>query len=273
MIETIMVTLGVIGTSIASIYDIKTREVPDSLSYFMLASAFILKIFQYLYFNNFKILMVAILSFTVISLFSYAMYKTGQWGGGDVKLLAGISILFASFSNEKFLFFVRFIFNLLLIGAIYGIFYMIILIIKNFKKIMGKISLRIKVLSVFILLATIFIFTSEIPFKLVYSFFLGIATIYPYIKVAEADCFEKVVDVKKLTEGDWLISDVKKGNKVIVRKKKTGLTKEDIKKLKEAGIRKIKIKEGIPFVPAILLTLIFTIYYENLILLPLFYVQ
>ena len=273
MIELLMISIGIICTLIASYYDIKTREVPDSLNYFLISSAFVLKIFQFLFFQDIKIIKIAIFSFLLLFLFSYLMYKTGQWGGGDVKLLAGLSILFASFSNDRFPFFIRFVLNLLIIGAIYGIAYLIFLMIKNFKIIKREIDFKIKILSLFLFLLAIFFLISDLPFKLVYVFFFFIAALYPPIKVTERMCFEKYVSVGKLTEGDWLIDDVKKNGKIIVKKRKIGLTKEDIKKLKEAKIKKVRIKEGIPFVPSIFLSILFTLVYKELILLPLIYVQ
>jgi Flp pilus assembly protein protease CpaA len=273
MIELLMIFIGIICALIASYYDIKTREVPDSLNYFLISSAFILKIFQFLSFQDIKIIKIAIFSFLLFFSFSYLMYKTGQWGGGDVKLLAGLSILFASFSSDKFPFFVRLVLNLLIIGAVYGVVYLIVLMIKNFKIVQKEIDFKIKIFSLFLFLLAIFFLMSDFPFRLVYAFFFFIAALYPSIKVTEKVCFEKYVNVGKLTEGDWLIDDVKKNGKIIVKKKKIGLTKEDIRKLKEAKIKKVRIKEGIPFVPSIFLSVLFTLFYKELILLPLIYVQ
>jgi hypothetical protein len=89
------------------------------------------------------------------------------------------------------------------------------------------------------------------------SFFLILFGVF--LRVVENKSFLKELPLSKVTEGDWLAKDVIKNKKLICSKRKACLDKKQIEKLKKHKIRKIWIKEGIPFVPAILLGLILTI--------------
>jgi len=60
----------------------------------------------------------------------------------------------------------------------------------------------------------------------------------------------RVVLGKELREGDWLVDDIRVGKKVI-KADWDGLSLKDIELLKSS--RKIKIKDGLPFVPAFLI--------------------
>jgi prepilin signal peptidase PulO-like enzyme (type II secretory pathway) len=68
----------------------------------------------------------------------------------------------------------------------------------------------------------------------------------------------KNVNVKELTEGDWLFKDIKVGRKVIASNWR-GLNKEEISQLRKK-YRKVKIRRGIPFVPVFLISFLILIY-------------
>jgi len=64
----------------------------------------------------------------------------------------------------------------------------------------------------------------------------------------------KTVSPDKLTEGDWLETDVTTG-KTTIKKSVHGLSREDITLLKKHK-QHVTIKEGVPFTPAFLIALI-----------------
>jgi hypothetical protein len=66
----------------------------------------------------------------------------------------------------------------------------------------------------------------------------------------------KEYPVGKLTEGDWIVKEVKVKGKIIVHAKNTGVTIEQIAALKRAKVKTVLVKEGIPFVPGFLLAFI-----------------
>jgi hypothetical protein len=73
-------------------------------------------------------------------------------------------------------------------------------------------------------------------------------------------CMIKLVSPGKLTEGDWLVSDVKIAAGKVVRKTVHGLSAEDIVMLKKAG-KKVLIKDGIPFTPAFLTAFLIMVFF------------
>ena len=71
--------------------------------------------------------------------------------------------------------------------------------------------------------------------------------------------FIKQLPLEKVTEGDWLAKEVIHKNKVLISKNQPCLTIKDIELMKKNKIRKVWIKIGIPFVPAMLIATIVTI--------------
>ena len=63
----------------------------------------------------------------------------------------------------------------------------------------------------------------------------------------------KDISGSELREGDWLVNDIRIGGKVI-KADWDGLSLENIKLLKNKN--KVKIKSGLPFVPAFLIAFI-----------------
>ncbi|MBU2615578.1 MAG: hypothetical protein KKC19_00575 [Nanoarchaeota archaeon] len=64
----------------------------------------------------------------------------------------------------------------------------------------------------------------------------------------------KSVSVSNLTEGDWLYKDVQIGKKVISAKWE-GLSMDDIKKIRK-NYKSVIIRQGIPFTPVFLISLL-----------------
>tara|TARA_Y100000310_G_C20547640_1_gene746397 strand:- start:697 stop:951 length:255 start_codon:yes stop_codon:yes gene_type:complete len=75
----------------------------------------------------------------------------------------------------------------------------------------------------------------------------------------------KFISTSKLTEGDWIVDEVKVGKKTVASSKDLGISHEQILKIKQSGIKKVKIKEGIPFLPSFLLSFIFVLVFGNIV--------
>ena len=72
----------------------------------------------------------------------------------------------------------------------------------------------------------------------------------------------KNVSPSRLTEGDWLLRDVKVKGKT-VKASFDGLTKKDIAMIKASG-KKVYVKYGIPFIPVFLIALLLTVFFGNI---------
>lgn len=82
--------------------------------------------------------------------------------------------------------------------------------------------------------------------------------LYVYSKAIENSCMIQELFTRQLTEGDWLYERVKVGKKVI-KPYWEGLSSEELALLRKYN-KKVKIKTGIPFVPAFLIAFLALIY-------------
>ena len=128
----ILIALFFLGLS--GLEDLKTREVPDYVSYAFIATAFFIRIIWFFFEKDISIISWMPVSLLVLGGFSYLMYISGQWGGGDVKVLIGVSLLLSSFQGEIIPFFLNFLLNTLVVGAFYGVVGIGIMALKVLKK-------------------------------------------------------------------------------------------------------------------------------------------
>lgn len=266
----ITLLIAFVALILASYADMRTREVPDYLSYTLIGLAIVTRILWFVSDGTIEILFWVPISFSILFLFSYLMYKAGQWGGGDVKIMMGLSILLSWLPWNNFPFFIDFFLNSLIIGAFYGMFAVGLIgfiHFKELKKYLNQID--------YILLPALFIIV-VVLFKVLPPIFAFLAALvlvsvgmFKYFKIIETKFLHRNIAVPHLTEGDWLIDDVKLRDRVVVPKREIGLIEEDIKKLRmlysKHKISKVPIKVGVPFVPAFLLSLIATLIFGNLL--------
>jgi len=266
MIDLILLSLGFIGLVVASLFDIKTREVPDWLNYSLIASGLGIRLIYSLSTNLWAYFLYALLALGIVFIFSSIMYYTKQWGGGDAKLLMALSVLFAYFPSQN-LFLLRFILNILIAGSVYGILYSIYFVLKKPKEVKQELMKIIKKwhkVSTAVLIA-ILVVSFFIPDNIIKIIILSSAILLLFyqivsilIKAIEKVHLFKTIPISKLTEGDWVTKDIIINKKKIYSKDSPGIEKWQIAELKKHKIYSVPIKEGIPFVPAFLLGFIIT---------------
>ncbi len=273
----ILFSICLIGLIIGSYTDFKTREVPDWLNYGLIFAGLGLRALFSGIFLDWSYIIEGILGFGIFFILAIVMFYTGQWGGGDSKMLMGLGALIGlTFEIDTFL--AAFFINLLFVGAIYGMVWMAWLIISKWKTFVPvfkkeivtrtKMKLLSFVLGLTLLIAAFFTVNIQTKLFLLIGgagtpavFYLWIA-----IKAVEKTCMIKEIPVSKLTEGDWIVDDVKHGKKVICGPKDLGISKKQIAELKKLKISKVVVKEGIPFIPSFLLSFLVTLGTGNLIL-------
>lgn len=279
---------------IGSLTDLKTREVPDWLNYALIISGAALNLlFSVIYSTPYFITnsMIGLGAFLCIA---YAMFYTGQWGGGDSKMLIGLGAMIGISPSFKPQFLLLFFVNVLFVGAIYGLMWSVFLAFKNKQKFymeFAGVLLEKKVVNVkklmpiaIVLLFILLFLANFISAKKFFSIrvflamclslaFLLITTFYLWVfaKSIEKSCMHKLVEPGKLTEGDWIVNDVYAGKQYICGPKDLGIGKSQIKKLiqfyKQGKVNKILIKEGIPFVPSFLIAFVITLVFGNPLIL------
>jgi len=252
--------LAFIALAIATITDIKKKEVPDWLSYSFIASAIAIALSETIIFQDFTFILKSLSGLAVFFILANLFYYGRLFAGGDAKLLMGIG---ASMSLDF-----SFLLNTLVIGGLYGLVYSMTLAIINFKKVkqeIKKVKLPIAVFAAIFLISVFsaLLFSPIFYFIAVLSFFLPL--IYAFTLTVEKVALIKKVDWDKITEGDWLAKDVKIGKKLI-KANFEGLTKSQIKIIQKAR-KKILIKYGLPFVPVFLIAFILELIIGNLFLI------
>ena len=275
-------SLAFVALFVGTITDFKTREVPDWVNYGLVISGIALNaLFSIIYLTP-AFIISSLSGLLVFFGIAYLMFQFGQWGGGDSKMLMGLGAAIGidlSFKSQQFLF--GFFINALLAGAIYGLLWSIMLAVKNRKKfsmefgkgLLKKNAVKIKkfmlggLASMIILL--FLIEEQYIKIMILSLAFLALVAFYlwVFVKAIEKSSMYKLVEPNKLTEGDWIVNDVYVGKRYICGPKDLGIEKKQIKKLVElhrkGKVRKILIKEGIPFVPSFLVAFIVTFLFGN----------
>ena len=281
MLDFILVFFGLTWLLMASFFDLATREVPDWISYSMIALGLTFRLFASIIDKSIWPFMYGLLGYGVFFILGCFMYYTKQWGGGDAKLLMGIGAVFATpfFGAEySWPYWLIIMLNILICGAIYSLVWMDVLAIKNWKQTIHKLhkqnfrGLIITALIAIIVTSLSYIFLPR-TFTVIIAVtsVLGLFTIVllHYAKAIEGIAMIKKIPLAQATEGDWLAKDVKVGRKLIISKESLGLTKEDLKKLKKLKIKEVCIRYGIPFAPALFLGVAITVWAGNIITLVL----
>lgn len=285
----ILVISAFIVLLLATITDLKKLEVPDWLNFSFLAFAAFVKIAATIISGDLSILSNAAISFTIIFIFGIILYYAQSLGGGDIKLLFGLGIAFSSMpyffeqqisqinlGNGPFIF--SFILNALFLGAVYGLFFSIYIIIKNkrnflkFKRnFMGHLNekdLFFKILLwsciiVGILILFMATFTPVLTFLALIIFIAPL--IFLLVKTVEEEFLVKSINSEDLAEGDWILNKIKTKDRTI-EPTVHGLTNSQIAYLRKRYKKKIRVKFGLPFVPCFLISLLLTIFFGNMLL-------
>ena len=242
-IDLLLFIIGSLGLIVGSITDFQKREVANWINFSLLSLAFIIRFLYSLLSSDWWFFLIALIWFIVILLFANFMYYAGQWGGGDSKMILGLSVLFATISlpfynnyvdyisqifnlsfSYNISFLIDFIFNIFIIGAIYSLFYTLYLISKNYKgfkkefkkNIVKKNNLVLVSIGVVVFISVyIFMyFTGSFNLinQLILWFLLLIPLLFVYIKSIEKACMVRSMMIDELTEGEWVVEEVKKNH-------------------------------------------------------------
>jgi len=280
----ILFVVTLIGLIAATITDLKTREVPDWLSYGLICVGLGLNLLFSLIYRDYWFFVNSLAGFVLFLIVALVMFYAGQWGGGDSKVLMGLGALIGldvRFIRSPFL--LSFFINILLIGAVYGLIWSFILAFRNwrnFYKELKKVSHSVKmvrsrmyVIIFAFLMLVLFLFNRVNMFGFLFLALLlmSLLTFYLWIfvKAVEKTCMIKKVEPGKLTEGDWIVKKVMVDGKYICGPKDLGIEKKQIRELvklyKLGKIKKILIKEGIPFVPSFLVAYVVSLVWGNIL--------
>jgi Flp pilus assembly protein protease CpaA len=233
--------IAIIFIIIGSITDMRTREVPDWLNYAFIFTAFAANLIYSVILNNYSFVLNSLVGFVFGFLLALILFYTGQWGGGDSKMLIGIftfiglnakhlyALLVGQINFFSYLFSAKwflFLVDLGIAGAIYGIVYSIYLVIKHKEQFSHEFKSHLKphhhekmmhfvrnFALIMIIAAMITLMFGLQDADIASLLILGIIPLFVFYSWIFAKSLEKVamhkrINAKKVTIGDWVIKDI-----------------------------------------------------------------
>ncbi len=246
------------GLAIASYMDIKGLFVSDFFQDVLIAFGImgnlIYSIITGNYLNSFW-MAVGILVFTPIA---YILYLLKYWGGGDVKATMMMVTILPYFHKQLLL---DYAINFIFMSGIYSVFASLWVGRDKLKRVELYKGIGVSVIAVMS-----FVFLPHLIAWLISLMTLLLAFATTVYKIDQG--MVKLMDPNELMEEDWLVEDVYyKGKKIIeVKGELKPLTKSELEFLRKHNI-KVKVKFGIPMVPAFLITVLVTLLIGNVLLL------
>jgi Flp pilus assembly protein protease CpaA len=256
-------SLALLWIVFATIQDVKSREIANWLSFSLVVFALGFRFFYSLFSaSDFSFFYQGILGLGIFFLLGNLFYYGRMFAGGDAKLMIALGAVLPIYETtlENVQFFLIFLLLFFFSGAIYSLIVSSGLVIKNFKVFRKEFTVQFKKnKKIFYLMVCLGLAVMLLGFLDSFLFIFGIlifVTSYLYIfaKAVDESCMVKIVNTKNLVEGDWLYSDLKVGKKK-VKATWDGLNQKDIVAIKKYH-QKIKVKQGIPFTPAFLISMI-----------------
>jgi Flp pilus assembly protein protease CpaA len=259
MLELVLNILALAALGVGSITDLKKREVPDWVSYGLMFAALGTRLLYSIFTQEKSFFLTGLYGFIFFVIISHILYYLKQWGGGDAKILMAVGALIGFNLELAF-----FILLLILVGALYGLFFSAHLAIDNeqqfkssFKSYLREFRLLANAAIVFLVVGILSFFVFEFQFSFLIFSIAVIACIgiysFLFVKAVEDTCLIKKVKASELTEGDWVMETIRINNKILITENNLGITKEQMAKLKNYK-KLITIRLGVPFIPAFFLS-------------------
>lgn len=260
--------LAAIYMLFASYEDIKKTEVANWITYSFAAFALAYRAIYSVLKADYKFFLLGVIGFVLFYLIGNLLYYAKALGGADVKLLRGIGVVlpYSGYLNLLILSF-GFVILLFLVAFVYALAYSFIIMIKDWKGFVKEFNSLVKKFKLGIIsLSILGIISLILSVIYVYAMFgvslflllVIIPWLYVFLKAIDK-CMIVLKKPRELMEGDWIINDIKlKG--YIVKDTVHGLTSKDISMLNKMN-KNIYVKNGVPFVPAILISFIIMVFF------------
>jgi len=265
-----LIILAFIWICGAVLQDLKRREVDNLWNFSLIGFALAYRSLVSIFLLDYRFFINGLLGFAIFLFLGYLFYYLRIFAGGDAKLLIALgTILPLSFNwIINFKIFGLFILSFLTTGSIYVLIWAFVLIIFNFNSFSKEFLKQFKEYKQMFWISMIFvIFWFSISFIIDFRFVFisGVILLFPilfvFAKAIEESCMIRNVNVKDLTEGEWLYRDVKVGKRVI-KSSWEGISKQDVKFLKKHK-KTVFIKVGVPFTPGFLIGFIVLLFLIN----------
>lgn len=242
---------------LASAEDLRIREVPFLLSGSTVIAGVAFSALNAVQAGSYVPLLHGVLGGVIAYGVGYALFYAGQWGGGDVALLTGVAT-FIGFDPAAPAAFTSYVLLVFLAGSVYGVAWSVYRVARNADDVLAALPSRSPVLAaagfsgVFFAAALVASVThgAAVMVMLAALGFLGLSSMVVYVYHHAEDALTKRwKDPSGLVPGDWLVEPVETGDGV-VEASSTGLSVEDIHRLRDGFDGRVAVREGLPFVPS-----------------------
>lgn len=283
MLSLIVVLVATVFLLLASIVDLKTGEIPERYSLGLAAIILAFSITHSIVDWSTSYAVNAFVLGLGYLLIGYVIYVLGGWGGGDVKLMAGVGCTLGYLNSLGYTwqfsnitpYYITYLMDMGFLAVPYAVLYSMVLtaskpvVIGEFKQALGRRRIITFLAASFIpTIATYYLGFSTLALLYLVLPLFTLATIY--LKTVEHAALRKTIKVSELREGDIPAEDVILGGKKIASSKCIeGVTKEQMDKIKKLSTEgkipgKITIKWGVKFAPVILFSFLLTVTVGNL---------
>ncbi len=275
MLEYIPFSIALAGSSLAGAWDLKTTEIPDIIPHIMIVLGLVFWGIQAFLLNDYWLIAQSALVGGGFLGFGFLMYRFGQWGGGDAKILGAVGFLvpvsILNFPTLAILpFSLGYLLNVFFLGAVYMIVYAVIFALRDRKIIhhfLTNVKSNAKTTSlIFIGVFALFMISTyflNLQFNISINFLqmfntalivsllsLGLILLWRFVMSVERVGFRRKIPTSKLKEGDVLLES----------KVWEGLTKRQVNKIKKSVKRYVIVKDGVRFGPVFPIALVFTFF-------------
>lgn len=227
---------------VASLLDLRFREVPDFLCF-----SFIVGVLGFKFFNGFSFWLFFALFFSVV--FGFLLFRFKQWGGADSFMLVGLSVLF---SDELFWFLLVF----LVVASVYGLVASFLVVVFRFNRFVELVESRFVERRLFFFVSGVLFFSG----LLVWGFvgFLLVSFGLLVLLLVLSPVFKELMVVEKsfneLTVGDWVLDKIVVNGRVVFDPgKQVGINSSQLGLIKNME-GTVRVADGFAFVPAFFFT-------------------
>ena len=268
MIEVVFLSvIAILWLAFASVQDLRRHEVFNWISFSLVIFALGFRFFYSLFSGTgFGFFYQGIIGFAIFFAIGNLFYYSRLFAGGDTKLMyaMGAILPFSTGFISNLKAFGSYLFMFLVLGAVYGLFWSLFLMFKNFRSFRAEFGKQFRGSKKYawggVILGIIFVALGffEGLFVLLGVLIFVLPYFYFYAKAVDEVCMVNRVPVSELTEGDWLYEDVGSG-KGKIKTNWEGLSMTQIKKIRKK-FKFVKIRSGIPFIPVFLIAFLVWLY-------------
>jgi len=290
MIQIALLIITLLAVAYAIYTDIKFRYIDVWLCWSLLGIGLLGNGILSLVRSDAKYIIFSISGAAIFYAISLARYYLGELGGGDARFFAALAaavplypsklLAFLSPKLAVWPFLVTLFLNILLLGIGYQLFYLLMRALTRwkrfshaFRRFYHKYRLAFIAGLGLLLLPLLAIFLGRIPIMIasaLVGFYWFVLLLYAFsVSVEAVMIFEARPSDPRIEEGDKPVKEIRVDGKLVYKPKRTGLSTEDLRRLRAlenlGKIGKLTFKEGVPYAPAFLIGLLFSILFGDLL--------